>query len=132
MSLRKKAMAEVAEDRRKQEERRQTDAERSLQRHREEAKAAAEWLSGWSGMPIDPDDLQRDDSFFAGFHAYKTWLVSVDGFDLVVKQEKRDKPMLEEHTPDWRFELHQRILQDETRRIDRPADLLTPIPQVAA
>jgi hypothetical protein len=131
MSLREKAEAEVEADQMRARERRETEAERAHRRHLEDAKPAAEWLSDWSGMSVGPQELTHAPKYFPGFHAYKTWKMTLDGFELVIKQEKRYKPMLEEHTPDWDFELYQKLVTGETRRVSRPADLLEPERTVA-
>lgn len=123
-ALREKAEAEVEERKAKAQARRESDAEYKRRRHEEEAKPTAEFLTSWSGVTVKPEELERDDGLFPGFHSYLTWKVAIDGFDLVVRQEKRQKAMLEEHTPDYAFELYQRVSDGDVRRITDPADLL--------
>jgi hypothetical protein len=131
MSLREKAEAEVEADQMRARERRETEAERAHRRHLEDAKPAAEFLSRWSGMSVGPQELTHAPRYFPGFHAYKTWTMRLDGFELVIKQEKRHRTFEEEHAPKWDFELYQKLVTGETRRVDRPADLLEPERAVA-
>lgn len=128
-TLRERAEKEVEADRQEKQRREEERAKRAKLEHEDRAKPAAEWLSKWSGVTVTPTDLTREDQIFPGFHAYATWRVQIEDFDLLLKQEKRAKPMLEEHTPDWSFQLHQRLPDGETRKIERPADLLAAIPQ---
>jgi hypothetical protein len=131
MSLREKAEAEVEADEMRAREQGDAEADRAYRRQIEEAKAAAEWLSRWSSMSVNPETIKNADGYFPGTHAYKTWKVTLDQFELVIKQEKRHRSIEEEHAPKWDFELYQRLVSGETRRVDRPADLLAPERAVA-
>jgi hypothetical protein len=117
---------EAAEKRAAAERERREDVQR---RHVEKAQAVADFLTQWTGEPVAPTDIVEAPKFFSGFHSYATWRVTVDGFDLVVKQEK-DPAYDREHsyTHEWKFQIHQVTSGDEARIIRKAADLLDPPP----
>lgn len=118
MGLRDRAEAEVVADREKAEERRAQEAKRAEMRHADKAKGAAEWLSDWAGEPVTAKMLTETD--YPGFHPYIAWTVTIDGFDLLVK----DSGPPPNSDTDRTFEL-MRVGEDGSlSRVERPADLL--------
>jgi hypothetical protein len=118
MGLRDRAEAEVADDQRQAEERKAQEVERSEMRHSEKAKVPAEWLAEWSGEPVTPNMLTERD--YPGFHPFIAWAVTIDGFDLLLKDSGPPPSSDDERT----FEL-MRVREDGSlTRVERPADLL--------
>lgn len=131
-ALRERARAELRDREVKREERKAKEEARRIEEHRESATPVAEFLTAWAGEAVATDQLKREDEFFGGFHSYMTWLVTLDDFDLIVKQEKRSRSLHEEPAPVWKFQIYQRLGESATRPISKPVELLDGVPEAVS
>lgn len=121
-NLRAKADRERKADRDAEKKRQRERAEKAKKRHEERAGPAAEFLTEWAGEHVSPE-LLEDISGKSGPSRYRTQL---DGFHLVVnvtgQGEARAFTVVQLETGDTR---------DESREVERPADLLADWPVAA-